>query len=513
MRTTSEHPGHGADDVVDVVIVGGGSAGAVLAARLSADPRRTVLLIEAGPDYPQDRLPEGLLTPHVLADPDHDWGYTARATDLAPRIPAPRGRTMGGSSAVNAGVAIRARAADFAAWGERYGIKGWSYDEVLPTFREMENTPTGDDTYHGRTGPFPVRQWTYDQLTSSLRAFVDSAADLGFRRNDDFNGARQDGTGGYPVNIVDGVRQNTALVYLTPQVRSRPNLTVLSDVTVDKVIVEGGVARGVVSASGTVFRAGEVVLSAGSYGSPAILLRSGVGPAGDLRALGIDVVADLPVGRRLQDHPFFHALFALTPEHQTLTSAFAAHLWLASPEARAGELDLSIVATHLPDGSFSPTGGAILLATAVTRPESRGSVRLAGRDPHDAPVIDNNYLATPRDRSRMLEGVRLVRRLASTSPFAGAVAAELVPGELVRDDAELEAAIAAGISTYGHPTSTAPMGGPGDEWAVVDESGAVHGLTGLRVVDASIMPEVPSTVTNATTIMIAEHISRRVYGS
>ncbi|MFC9842741.1 GMC family oxidoreductase [Streptomyces sp. NPDC060223] len=498
---------------VDVVIIGGGSAGAALAARISEDPQRTVLLIEAGPDYPAGRVPEGLLAPQLLADPDHDWGYTARATDRAPSIPAPRGRAMGGSSAVNAGVAIRAHAADFAAWGERYGIKGWSYEEVLPTFRDMENTPTGDDAYHGRTGPFPIRQWTYEELTSPLRAFVDSSADLGFRRNDDFNADQQGGTGGYPVNIVDGVRQNTALVYLTPQVRSRPNLTVLSGVTIDKVVIEDGVARGVVSASGTVYQAGEVVLSAGSYGSPAILLRSGVGPAEDLRALGIDVVSDLPVGRRLQDHPFFHSLFALAPEHQTMTSAFQAHLWFASRDAHAGELDLSIVATHLPDASFSPTDGAILLAAALTGPESRGSVRLASRDPHDAPVIDNNFFATARDRGRILEAVKLVRRLASTPPFAGTVAAELAPGEAVRSDEELAAAIAAGISTYGHPTSTAPMGGPGDEWAVVDESAAVKGLTGLRVVDASIIPEVPSTVTNATTIMIAEHIARRVYGS
>lgn len=159
---------------------------------------------------------------------------------------------MGGSSAVNAGVAIRARSADFAAWADRYGIKGWSYEDVLPTFRRMENTPAGDDAYHGRSGPFPVRQWSYEQLTSPLRAFVDASADRGFRRVEDFNGAEQEGVGGYPVNIVGGVRQNAALAYLTPAVRRRPNLRVLSEVTADTVLIEDGTARGVVSASGTV---------------------------------------------------------------------------------------------------------------------------------------------------------------------------------------------------------------------------------------------------------------------
>lgn len=185
-----------------------------------------------------------------------------------------------------------------------------------------------------------------------------------------------------------------------------------------------------VSASGTVYRAAEVILAAGSYGSPAILLRSGVGPAKDLRALGIDVVADLPVGRRLQDHPFFHSLFALAPGHQTMTDAFSAGLWCASTKARAGELDLGVVAVHLLDGSFSPTGAALLLATAVTRPESRGSLRLAGRDPYAAPVIDDDYLATARDRRRMLEGVKLVRSLVGTPRFARVLADELVPGDL-----------------------------------------------------------------------------------
>jgi choline dehydrogenase len=228
--------------------------------------------------------------------------------EFRPPEPGPfhrRDLVLGGSSAVNAGIAVRARAADFVKWAE-HGVEGWSYDEVLPTFRSMENTATGEDGFHGRTGPLPVRQRRTDQeLTPSLRAFVEACVAHGFKRIDDFNGAEQDGADGYPVNVVDGIRQNTALVYLTTEVRDRANLTIRGDITIDRVLFEGRTAVGVLAADGTTYRAREVILSGGTYGSPAILLRSGVGPAADLAALGIDVVAELPVGQRLQDHSMF----------------------------------------------------------------------------------------------------------------------------------------------------------------------------------------------------------------
>ena len=328
---------------------------------------------------------------------------------------------------------------------------------------------------------------------------------------EDFNGPDPSGVGGYPVNVIDGVRQNTGLVYLTEEVRNRPNLKISGDVLVDRVLFDGRRAIGVVTASGAEIPAGEVILSGGSYGSPAILLRSGVGPAADLAELGIDVVADLPVGRRLQDQPFYYNAYALKTDALDMRPAVGALLWRQSSEARGDELDMHIAVTHLMPPEYSPTGGAIALSVAVVKPDSRGTLTLRSRDPREQPEIDCNFLAEDRDARRMLEGVKLARRIGRNPALARFLELEILPGDAVGDD-QLADVIAANLASYGHPTGTAPMGGPEDPWAVVDSHGAVKGIDGLRVVDASIMPVVPSVALNPTTIMIAERIAKAVYG-
>jgi choline dehydrogenase len=496
----------------DVVIVGGGAAGAVMAARLSQNPARSVLLLEAGRAYRLAAEPDDLRDPgRVPGEPTHDWGYSARGGRTAAEIFVPRGKALGGSSAVNAAIAMRARDQDIREW-QSHGVDGWSVQEVESAFASLERSVGDDDGDHGGGGTFPIHRQRYEELSTSLRAFIDASSALGFPQVQHFSGIATGGVGPASLNVVNGVRQHTGRVYLTDEVRRRPNLTIKGEVLVDRLLLDARQATGVVASDGSVLPADEVVLSAGAYGSPAILLRSGIGPAAELRDLGIEVVADLPVGQRLHDHPFFYNPFALASSALDMTPPAGALLWTATNEAAPGELDVHITATHLMDPSLSPTGGAIVLAVALVTPESRGTIRLRSRNPADPPVIDCNFLATQRDFNRMLEGVKLSRTVGRHPAFAAVIAAELLPGAALENDTELGRFVEANVATYGHPTATAPMGGSEDAWSVVDSRGAVKGVGGLRVVDASIIPTVPSVATNLTTIMVAERIAQMAYG-
>jgi choline dehydrogenase len=516
----------------DYIIVGAGSAGCVLANRLTESGRHRVLLLEAGPAdrNPWIHIPIGYAK--LFTNAKVNWLYESEPEPELNnrRIIQPRGKVLGGSSSINGLVYIRGQKEDFDLW-RQLGNAGWSWDDVLPYFKKAESQQRGADEYHGGDGPLSVSDQT--EPHELCEAFIAAGQQTGIPRNDDFNGASQEGIGYFQTTSRKGLRCSTAVGYLRPA-RKRPNLTVVTAALTTRILFDGTRAIGIVFTRGgesmLARAAGEVILSAGAINSPQALQLSGVGPGGLLRGLGIDIVREVPgVGANLQDHfqtrMVFRCSRKITLNDDVANPLRKVGIGLQYALRRKGPLTISAgyvgaflrtdprlatpdVQVHFLTFSTDKMGTALhdfpgfSASICQLRPESRGSVAIKTADPGDAPAIRVNYLSTELDRTTMVAGLRLLRKISQAPAMAPYVEAELEPGPACRSDVTCLPFYRAPASTIYHPTCTCRMGD--DATAVVDARLRVRGLDRLRVVDGSIMPNVVSGNTNAAIVMIAE---------
>ena len=521
----------------DFVVVGAGSAGCAVAARLSEDPTTKVVLLEAG-DADTNRwihIPLGF--GKTFADPSVNWCYETEPDPGAAdrRVFWPRGKVLGGSSSINGMVYIRGQAEDFDHW-RQLGNTGWSFEDVLPYFKRSEHQVRGADGFHGTGGPLSVSDVARHPI---CEAFIAATSELGFPRNDDFNGATQDGAGYHQTTTRNGKRCSTAVGYLRPAMH-RPNLRVVTGAMTERVTFDGRRATGAAFRRDgrlrTAFAASEVILCSGAVNSPQLLMLSGIGPQRHLAEFGVAVVQHLPgVGQSLQDHysapvklksrlpvtvndvmlsnarklkaGLEYYMFHRGP--LAMISSPAALFARTRPELASPDIKISIspFSAERPQDGLHRFSGFASIAYQL-RPESRGEIKLKSPDPFDAPAVHPNYLATETDKRTIVAGLKLVRRILANPHLQHFIASEFQPGpEIESDEQLLDYARRRGGTVY-HPTSTCKMGS--DPLAVVDAELKVHGIGGLRVADASIMPTVVSGNTNAATIMIGEKLADMV---
>lgn len=496
----------------DVVVVGGGTSGCVVAARLSEDPAVSVLLLEAGGD---ERRPdvEGPDAWESLLHSDADWDYETVVQPATGRVyPAPRGKVLGGSGSINCMTHLRGHRHDFDDWA-RMGADGWDYAGVLGYFKRSEDVPDGDPRFRGRGGP--LRPAITNPLTSFGQAYIDGALACGHPRAGDFNGAEMLGVGQTESLVRDGRRESTATSYLRPAM-SRPNLSVITGAQVLGLVLAGERCVGVryaVDGTAESVSAGEVVLSAGAVGSPQLLLLSGIGPAAELAPLGIEVAADLPgVGKGLQDHILLAGI-RYHPARPVVDRGLGEGITVLDRTPgndRGPDLHLAAMSIdwYLPGQQPSPN--AYTFGVGHMRPRSRGEIRLVSADPLTSPAIDPGYLRERYDLEQLIIGVQQVEEIVRTGVFSEWGGSCDTTAMLELDDAALERAVKDAVSTYSHLSCSARMGTDAD--AVVDPHLRVHGISGLRVADASVMPAVVSCNTNAAAVMIGEKAADLVRG-